>query len=101
MGIKNSSPEHTSLCEHTWEVVACIVMTGKRRSSLNIWPETPNQGTGTEKMILTTWYKEAMKQSGINLQQHHLPIPSVKEARYASYTSSNYKNSYAYPITDT
>ena len=101
MGIKNSSLEQASLCEYTWEVVACMVITGEERSSPDIWPETPNQGTGTEDMILTTWYKEAMKQTEINPQQHHLPASSAKEARYASYTSSNYKNSYAYPATDT
>ncbi len=78
-----------------------MVMTGEGRSGPDIWPKTPNQGTGTEEMILTTWYKEVMKQSGINPQQYHPPIPSIKEARYASYTSSNYKNSSAHPITDT
>ncbi len=78
-----------------------MVMTGEERSDPDIWPETPNQDTSTEEMILTTWYKEAMKRSGINPQQHHSPIPSTKEARYASYTSSNYKNSYAHPITYT
>ena len=38
-----------------------MVITSEGRSSLNIWPETPNQGTGTEDMIFTTWYKEAIK----------------------------------------
>ncbi len=101
MGIKDSSPKQTSLCKYTWEVIAFMVMTGEGRSGPDIWPETPNQATGTEKMILIIWYKEAMKRSGINPQQHHPPIPSAKEACYASYTSFNYKNSYAYPITDT
>ncbi len=32
--------------------VACMGMTGKRRSGPDIWPETPHQGTGTEEMIL-------------------------------------------------
>ncbi len=101
MSIKDSLPEQASLCEHTWEVVACMVMTGEGRLGPDIWPKTPNQGTGTEEMILTIWYKEAMKRSEINPQQHHPPIPSAKEARYASYTSSNYNNSYAHLITDT
>ncbi len=54
MGMKDSSPKQASLCEHTWKVVTCMVMTGEGRSGPNIWPETPNQGTGTEEMILTT-----------------------------------------------
>ncbi len=78
-----------------------MVMTGEGYLGPDIWPETPNQGTDIEEISLTKWYKEAMKQSGMNPQQHYLPISSVKEARYASYTSSNYKNSYAHLITDT
>ncbi len=101
MGIKDSLSEQASLCEYTWEVIACMVMTGKGRSGPDIWSETPNQDTGTKEMILTTWYKEAMKQSGINLLQHHSLIPSAKKARHASYISSNYKNSYAHLIIDT
>ncbi len=66
-----------------------MVMTGEGHSGPDIWPETPNQGTSTEEMILTTWYKEAIKQSGINPQQHHPLMPSAKETYYASYTSSN------------
>ena len=89
MGIKDSLPEQASLCEYTWEIVACMVITGEGRSGPDIWPETPNQGTGTENMILTTWYKEAMKRREINPQQQHPPSPTAKEARYASYTSSN------------
>lgn len=66
ISIKDFLPEQESLCGHTWEVVACIVMTGEGRSSPNIWPETPNQDTSTERMILTIWYKEAIKQNGFN-----------------------------------
>ena len=66
MGIKDFSSEQASLCEYTWEVVACIVITGKGRSGPDIWPETLNQGIGTEDMILITWYKEAIKQTKIN-----------------------------------
>ena len=61
MGIKDSSPEQASFCKYPWEVVAYMVITGERHSGPDIWPETPNQGIGTENMILTTWYKEAMK----------------------------------------
>ena len=38
-----------------------MVITSERRSGPDIWPETPNQYTGTEDMIFTTWYKEAIK----------------------------------------
>ena len=78
-----------------------MVITSEERSGLDIWPEIPNQGTDTEDMILTTWFKETMKQTEINPQEHHPPAPSAKEVRYASYTSSNYKNSYANPTTNT
>ncbi len=61
MGIKDSSSKQASLCEYTREVVTCMVMTGEGHSGLDIWPKTPHQGTGTEEMILITWYKEAMK----------------------------------------
>ena len=60
MGIKDFLPEQASFCEYTWEVVACMMITGKRYSGLDIWPETLNQDTGTKDMILTTWYKKAM-----------------------------------------
>ena len=101
MGVKGFSPERASFYEYTWEVVACMVIIGEGRSGPNIWPETPNQGIGTEDMIYTTWYKEAMKWTKINSQQHHPLAPSAKEARYVSYTSSNYKNSDAYPAINT
>ena len=41
-----------------------------------------------------------MKQTEINPQQYHLSALSANEARYASYTSSNYKNSYAHLATN-
>ena len=66
-----------------------MVMIGKGHSDSDIWPVTPNQGTSTEEMILTTWYKEAMKQTRINPQQYYPLMPSVKKACYTSYTSSN------------
>ncbi len=44
-----------------------MVITGKEYSDCDICPDTPNQNTGIEEMILTTWYKKAMKRSGINL----------------------------------
>lgn len=89
MGIKNSSPEQASLCEYTWEVVACMVMTGEGRTGPDIWPETPNQGTGAEDMILITWSKEALKRRQSNPREQHPPRPIAKKARYISYNGSN------------
>lgn len=43
-----------------------MVITSKGCSSLNIWPEILNQGTGIKNIILTTWYKKARKQTEIN-----------------------------------
>ena len=40
-----------SLCKYTWEVVACMVLTGKGRPGPDIWPETPKQGKSTEDMM--------------------------------------------------
>ena len=83
MGIKDSSPKQASLYKYTWEFVACIVIIGKGRSGLNIWPKTPNQDTDTENIILTTSPKEAMKRNKINLKQQYLPSPSPRKACYA------------------
>ena len=54
MAIKDSLPEYTSFCEYTWELIVCMVITGEGSSGPDIWLETPNQGTGTEDMILTS-----------------------------------------------
>lgn len=43
-----------------------MIITDKKRLSPDISPETPNQDTGTENMIFTTWYKKTIKQSRIN-----------------------------------
>ena len=101
MGIKDFWPKQASLCEYTWEVIAYMVITGKRHSGPDIWLETPNQGIGTEDMILTIRYKEAIKRTKINLQQHYPLGPNAKEARYASYISSYLKNCFAYLVKDT
>ncbi len=42
MDIKDFLPKQANLCEHTWEIVVCMVMTGEDRSGPNIWPEIPN-----------------------------------------------------------
>lgn len=61
MDIKYSSLKQVSFYEHTWEIVIYMVIAGNGCLGPDIWLETPNQGTGTEKMIFTTWYKEIMK----------------------------------------
>ena len=77
------------------------MITGKGRLGPDIWLETPNQDTGTEDMILITWYKEVIKQTKINSQQYHLLGPSVKKACYVSYISSYLKNDDAHLVTNT
>ena len=89
MGIKDFLSEQASVCEYTWEVVACMIITGEGCSGPDIWPETINQDTGTEDMTLTTWSKEAMKQKEINPQQQYPPSPSPRKACYTTYTSCN------------
>lgn len=56
-----------------------MVITGEKRLGPDIWPEIPNQSTGTEDIIFTTYYKEAIKQTEIKHKQHHLQSPSIKE----------------------
>ena len=52
MNIKDFLPEQGSFYEYTWNIIACMLIIGKRRLALNIWPETPNQNTGTKEIIL-------------------------------------------------
>ena len=89
MGIKDFSLKQVSFCKYTWEFVAYIVIISEERSGPDIWPETPNQDTGTEDMILKTWSKKAIKQREINPKQQHPPSSRIKKARYTSYISSN------------
>lgn len=42
-GIKNSIPGIQNLCKYTWEVVLCMVLTGKRLLEPNIWLKTLEQ----------------------------------------------------------
>ena len=51
LGIKDSILAARSLCKYTWEVVACMVLTGKGRPRPDIWPETPEQAKSTEDMM--------------------------------------------------
>lgn len=61
MGIKDILLKWVSFYENIGEAIIYIVITGKRYSSLHIWPEAFYQGIATEDMILRIWYKEAMK----------------------------------------
>ncbi len=80
--IKDSASAARSLCEYTWEVVVCMVLTGKGRLGRDIWPETPQQAESTESMMRTTWNIEVMwrrKDSG----KPDCPLaPTGKEARH-------------------
>lgn len=66
-----------------------MITTGKGRLGPDIWPKILNQDTGSEDIILTILYNEAMKQKEINPQQQHLSSPIAKKACYASYINSN------------
>ena len=82
LGIKDSIPAARSPYKYTWEVVACMVLTGKRRLGPDIWPETPEQAESIEDMIRSIWGKEAhwrCKTSGTK----SCPLSSSdKEARF-------------------
>ncbi len=60
-GIKDSTLAAHSLCKYIWEVVICMVLTGKGRLGLDIWLETPQQAKSTESMMRTTWNAKAMR----------------------------------------
>lgn len=68
MDIKDFLLKKVSFCEYTLEIIACIVITGKRRLALNIWPKKINQDTDSNDIILLTWYNKAIKQRKINHQ---------------------------------
>lgn len=38
-----------------------MIITSKKRSRPDYWPKTSNQGTKIEDIILTTYYKKAIK----------------------------------------
>lgn len=81
-GIKDSIPAARSLCEYTWEVVACMVLTGKGRLGPDIWPETPEQAESTEDMMRSIWGKEAHRQCKASGTKSCPLSPSGKEARF-------------------
>ena len=81
-GIKDSIPAARSLCEYTWEVVACMVLTGKGRPGPDIWPETPEQAESTEDMMRSIWGKEAHWRCKASRIKSCLLSLSGKEARF-------------------
>lgn len=52
--IKDFLPVQASFCEYTWEIFAGMVITSEGQVGPDIWPETPNQSTSTEDMIIMT-----------------------------------------------
>ena len=78
--IKDFLPKQASFFKYIWEVLAYMVITGEVHSGPDICPKTCNQSTSTEDMILTIWYKKAMKQIEINPQQYYLQGLSAKKA---------------------
>ena len=76
--MKDLIPAACSLCEYTLEVVACMVLTGKRRPWLDIWPETPEQAKFTNDMMRSIWGKEAHWQCG-GLSAAHCPPPARRQ----------------------
>ena len=59
LGIKDSIPAVRSLCQYTWEDVACMVLTSRICLGPDIWPETPEQAESTKNMMRSIWGKEA------------------------------------------
>lgn len=62
MEIKDSLLIEASLCEYTWEVVACMKITSEGQVGPDMELEIQNQGTGTKNIIIITWFKEALCQ---------------------------------------
>ena len=75
-------PAAQSLCKYTWEVVACIVLTGKGGLGPDIWPETPEQAKSTKDMMRSIWNKEAHWQCKASWTKSCLLSPLGKEARF-------------------
>ena len=80
--IKNLTSAACSLYEYTWEVVVCMVLTGKRRLGLDIWPATPQQAESIESMIRITWNAEAMWQQKICGKSNYPWVSTGKEAKH-------------------
>ncbi len=80
--IRDSTFAARSLCEYTWEVVVCMVLTGEGRLGPDIWPETPQQAESTESMMRTTWNTEAMRRRKGSGKPDCPWAPTGKEARH-------------------
>ncbi len=80
-GIKDLIPATCSLCEYTWEVVVCMVLTGKGRLGPDIWPETPQQAESIESMMRITWNTEALRRQKGRGKPNCPLAPTRKEAR--------------------
>ena len=59
-----------------------MVLTGKRRPGLDIWPETPEQAKSIEDMIRSIWGKEAHWRYTANRTRSCSLSPSGKVARF-------------------
>ncbi len=82
IGIKDSTPAAHSLCEYTWEMVACMVLTGEGRLGPDIWPETPGQVESMESMIRIIWGMEVNRRQKTSGTPDSLLSPTGKEARH-------------------
>ena len=51
--IKNLTSAACSSYKHTWEVMVCMILTGKRRLGADIWPKTLQQGKKTKNIMRT------------------------------------------------
>ncbi len=83
-GIKNSTPAARSLCEYTWEVILCMVLTDDGRLGPDIWPETPDHAESTEEMMRTVWAEETHCRRKASGTKTCLLSSSGKEARHVS-----------------
>ena len=81
-GIKNLISASQSLCEYTWEVVACMVLTDKGRLWPDIWLETPEQVKSTKDIMRSIWGKEAHWRCKASRTKSCPLFLSGKEARF-------------------
>ncbi len=90
-GIKDSISATHSLCEHTWEVILCMVLTNNGHLGPDIWPETPDQAEDTEKIMRTVWAEEVHRRQKASRTKTCSLSPSGKEARHVSPLISCYE----------
>lgn len=82
MGFKDSRPAAYSLCKYSEEIVACMVLTDKRRLGLDIRQETPKQAKSIGSMISTMWNMEIIRWQKVCKRPDCPLSPSVKETRH-------------------